>query len=62
MSPAPHLNHQEIMFNFARLLRDFVVSHRLGKVYVSPVNVVLTQRRVVQPDALFMALPRFKKR
>jgi Uma2 family endonuclease len=54
MSPAPHPDHQNIVFNFGRLLRDFVVPQLLGKIYLSPVDVVFTQHRVVQPDVLFV--------
>ena len=60
MSPAPHPKHQDIVFNFAQRLKEFAVSGKLGKVYVSPVDVVLTQRRVVQPDVLFIAKNRLE--
>src|SRR5580700_3481421 len=58
MSPAPHPDHQEITLNFAASLKDFVARNQLGKVYASPVDVVLTPRRVVQPDVLFIAKAR----
>ena len=58
MSPAPHPEHQEITLNFASALKEFVSRHDLGKVYTSPVDVVLTPRRVVQPDVLFIAKAR----
>lgn len=58
MSPAPHPDHQTIVLNFAATLRDFVSPGRLGKIFVSPVDVVLTPRRVVQPDVLFIAKAR----
>jgi Uma2 family endonuclease len=60
MSPAPNPAHQDIVLNFAQRLKGFVTKGRLGKVYVSPVDVVLTQRRVVQPDVLFIAQDRLK--
>ncbi len=55
MSPAPHPDHQTIVLNFAVALREFVVADGLGKIFMSPVDVVLTPRRVVQPDVLFIA-------
>jgi Uma2 family endonuclease len=55
MSPAPAPSRQEIVLNFASLLRDFVTAKRLGKVFVSPIDVVLTQHRAVQPDVLFIS-------
>jgi len=58
MSPAPHPDHQEITLNFAYALKKFVMGENLGKVYASPVDVVLTPRRVVQPDVLFIAKAR----
>lgn len=58
MSPAPHPDHQTIVLNFAATLREFVAANGLGKTLVSPVDVVLTPRRVVQPDVLFIAKER----
>lgn len=58
MSPAPHPNHQRIVRNFFRKLDQFVERRGLGEVLFSPVDVVLTQRRVVQPDVLFIAKAR----
>jgi Uma2 family endonuclease len=57
-SPAPHPNHQEITLNFALALKEFVTHKKPGKVYASPVDVVLTPRRVVQPDVLFISKAR----
>lgn len=54
MSPAPHPDHQTIVLSFAATLRTFVAEAQSGKVFVSPVDVVLTPRRVVQPDVLFI--------
>ncbi len=56
ISPSPHPSHQEIVFNFARLLRDYVSAQNLGKVFISPLDVVLSPRRVVQPDLFFVSL------
>lgn len=58
MSPAPTPDHQEIVLNFAQRLKKFVTEAKLGKVYVSPVDVVLTAQRVVQPDVLYIAKSR----
>lgn len=55
MSPTPTPSHQDIVFNFAQRLKDFVSRKELGTVYLSPLDVVLSQHRVVQPDVLFIS-------
>ena len=55
MAPAPTPQHQDIAFRLARALSDFVSQHALGKIYITPIDVVLTQRRVVQPDIVYIS-------
>lgn len=58
--PIPAPSHQEIVLSFAISLRDFVLSKRSGKVLVSPVDVVLSPRRSVQPDVVYVSKPRLE--
>jgi Uma2 family endonuclease len=58
ISPAPHPNHQRIVGRFYTALSRFVEEPGLGEVLVSPCDVVLTQKRVVQPDVLFICKAR----
>jgi Uma2 family endonuclease len=58
MSPAPHPDHQRIVRSFFKRLDQLVESEQLGEVLFSPVDVVLTPHRVVQPDVLFIAKER----
>lgn len=58
MSPAPHPDHQRIVRNYFRKLDCFVEEHKLGEVLFSPTDVVLTQKRVVQPDVFFISKAR----
>jgi Uma2 family endonuclease len=55
VSPAPFVRHQEISRRvsdeFAFHLRD----HSLGKLYYAPVDVILSNVDVVQPDLLFIS-------
>jgi len=60
MSPVPTPSHQDIVLNFASLLRDFVTAKKLGKVFVRPIDVVLSPRRAVQPDIIYIAKPRLQ--
>ena len=58
MSPAPSFFHQEIAFRFQRSLHDWVAARKLGKVVGAPIDMVLSPRRVVQPDVVFVAKDR----
>ena len=58
ISPAPHPNHQLIVRSFYKILDEYIERQKLGQVFVSPVDVVLTPRRVVQPDVLFISQAR----
>ncbi len=55
MSPAPHPDHQRIVARFYKKLDRFVEAHGLGEVLFSPIDVVLTRHRAVQPDVLFVS-------
>ena len=55
MSPAPHPDHQRIVARFYKKLDRFVEERGLGEVLFSPVDVVLTRHRTVQPDVLFVS-------
>ncbi len=58
VTPAPTPKHQEIVLALARLLADLVQTHGLGKVYVSPCDVVLSKFDVLQPDVFFIGRDR----
>ena len=55
MVPAPNRKHQEILLALGSELRRFTEEHGLGKVYVAPFDVVLSDTDVVQPDVLFIS-------
>ena len=58
--PAPRYGHQRLVTRTTALLDHFVRSHELGRVCVSPIDVVLDRRRalVVQPDVIFVSRER----
>jgi Uma2 family endonuclease len=58
MSPAPSFYHQEVTFRFGRQLYEWVSHHKLGKVVVAPVDMVLSPHRVAQPDVVFISQAR----
>lgn len=55
MSPSPVLRHQEIVGELYALLREHVKSRRLGKVYVSPVDLRFSGTSQVVPDIVFVS-------
>ena len=58
MVPAPNIKHQSILLTLGSELRRFVQEHELGEVFVAPVDVVLSDTDVVQPDVLFISRAR----
>ena len=58
MVPAPNTKHQKILLGLGSELRRFVEKHELGEVYVAPLDVVLSDTDVVQPDVLFISRAR----
>ncbi len=62
MTPSPSLAHQNVVTELGSILRQHVSTHGLGKVYVAPLDVVLTETNVVQPDILFLRIGRVPPR
>lgn len=58
MSPTPVPNHQRVVSRFFKLLDSFVAEKKLGEVFISPLDVILTPKRVIQPDVFFISQPR----
>jgi Uma2 family endonuclease len=55
MSPTPTPSHQTIVMRLTVFLDEFVRSAKAGRVFVSPLDVVLSEHRVVQPDVFFIS-------
>jgi Uma2 family endonuclease len=59
MVPAPNTIHQDVSANVEYELKKFIEKHKVGKIYHAPIDVVLSETNVVQPDILFIAKQRF---
>ena len=57
MAPAPDTRHQDWVGELHLLFQAHVKKRKLGKVLLSPVDVVLDQENTVQPDLVFVAKP-----
>lgn len=55
MCPSPRSRHQDVAGNLFALLREFVLSRTLGKVFSAPLDVHLPSGDIVEPDVLFVA-------
>jgi len=55
MAPAPDTWHQDWVSNLNLILTPFVRRNKLGKTFISPVDVVLDSENTVQSDLVFIA-------
>ena len=58
MVPSPRPTHQKIVVALAFTIREYVQEHDLGEVLVAPLDVVLSDEDVLQPDILFISKQR----
>ena len=53
--PSPKVIHQLLIFSIGSPLREFVIRLSLGKVIPSPIDVILSDFNIVQPDIIFVS-------
>lgn len=58
MSPAPSFYHQETALHFYRHLHDWVARRELGKVITAPIDMILSEHCVTQPDVAYISRAR----
>ena len=60
MSPSPRFTHQAIVWNLVGILSRYLERHPVGRAFVAPFDVFLSDNDVVQPDVFFVANDRLK--
>ncbi len=60
LAAAPTTKHQTIVLSLATALSLLVNERGLGKVWIAPIDVVLSDYDVVQPDILFVSRQRLE--
>lgn len=55
MSAAPRPVHQTVTANTWEVIKNHAKTRRLGQTFVSPIDVVLSANKVVQPDVVFIS-------
>lgn len=58
MTPAPDTDHQDILRNLVIVIEKYVSEKTLGKVFFAPVDVILDEYHVLQPDLIFITTAR----
>ncbi len=58
LSPAPSIRHQRIVARIFNALFNFVNARGLGEVLASPVDVILSDEDVLQPDIVYVSISR----
>ena len=56
--PSPNTNHQRIVGNLFLAFRDYARTAGSGEVFLSPLDVVLSDHDVLQPDVTYVSLQR----
>lgn len=52
---SPSIPHQDCLLNLAMFMKLFVREHNLGKVFISPLDVYLSDEEYYQPDLLYVS-------
>jgi len=55
VTPTPYLSHQRIVGNLFFLIRSYIETHAVGKVFGSPLDVMFSKFDVVEPDLLYVS-------
>ena len=58
VSPAPAPLHQRVSQNLSVLLDGYVRPRKIGRIYCAPIDVLLADTNVVQPDLIFVSSAR----
>jgi Uma2 family endonuclease len=53
--PSPSMLHQECLLNLALEMKMYVRQHKLGRVFISPLDVYLSDEEYYQPDMLYVS-------
>ncbi|HEV8394521.1 MAG TPA: Uma2 family endonuclease [Vicinamibacterales bacterium] len=57
-TPSPNFKHQALLGNLHLLVGNWLRDHRIGRVMLSPFDVVFSKFDVVEPDLLYLSTER----
>jgi len=58
VTPSPTFRHQIVSRNLFLVLHRHVETHRLGQILYAPLDVILDEHTIVEPDILFISAAR----
>lgn len=58
VTPSPNTRHQQVLMNLAVALSLYLRQHPIGAIFVAPLDVVLSDADVVEPDLLYVSRER----
>ena len=58
VTPSPNIRHQVILGNVHLLIASWLETHPIGRVFLSPLDVVFSDFDVVEPDLLYVSSKR----
>jgi Uma2 family endonuclease len=61
VTPSPNTKHQQVSGNLHWLIRSYLETHPVGKVFYAPFDVLFSQFDVVEPDLLFVSSARLSE-
>jgi Uma2 family endonuclease len=55
VTPSPNLRHQRVVMTLSWVIRTHLETHPTGEVFVAPLDVILSDHDVVEPDVLYVS-------
>jgi Uma2 family endonuclease len=55
VTPAPTPRHQELSVRLVVAIANHLAAHPIGKVYAAPLDIILSDANVVEPDIVFVS-------
>ncbi len=61
VTPSPNTKHQQILVELVWAIRSYLEAHPVGRVFCAPLDIVLSQHDVVEPDVFYVSHERAAK-